>query len=74
METHLMTWAAIEHGTYQHIFQKLDKPYKMAGMLISWASICGRAFAAKEPQPNAKKLKCKFCQDKENGHHARSST
>ena len=61
-------WAVIENGTYAHVFTKLDKPYKMAGMLISWASICGRAFAAKEPQPNPKKKKCVYCKDKENGH------
>ena len=62
-------WAVVENGTYQHIFTKLDKPYKMIGQLISWASICGRSYAIDEPQPNTKKKKCGFCLDKENGHH-----
>ncbi len=64
-----MTWAVCDNGTYQHIFTKLDKPYMMAGMLISWASICARSFAIKEPKPNTKKKKCRYCVDKENGHH-----
>ena len=62
-------WAAIDNGTYAHIFTKLDKPYKMLGKLVQWASICGRSFAIKEPQPNTKKKKCRYCVDKENGHH-----
>ena len=33
-------WAAIENGTYAHIYTKLDSPYKMMGQLISWSSIC----------------------------------
>ena len=64
-------WAAIENGTYAHIFTKLDKPYQMLGQTVRWASICGRSFAIKEPQPNPKKKKCKFCLDKENGHHGK---
>ena len=64
-----MAWAAIDNGTYAHIFTKLDKPYKMLGKLVQWASICGRSFAINKPQPNTKKKKCKFCLDKENGHH-----
>ncbi len=64
-----MTWAVVENGTYQHIFYEVDKPFKMVGQLISWASICGRSYAIKEPQPNTKKKKCTFCLDKENGHH-----
>jgi len=64
-----MTWAAIEDGTYQHIFTKLDNPYKMQGQLVSWASICGRSFAIEEPQPNPKKKKCAYCLGKENGNY-----
>jgi len=67
-EGYLM-WAVIETGMYQHIFTKLDKPYKMQGQLIQWASICGRSFAIKEPQPNPKKLKCIYCEGKGNGNH-----
>ena len=64
-----MTWAVVETGTYQHIFKRLDKPYKMMGKLVQWASICGRSYTTKEPQPNPKKLKCKFCVEKENEQH-----
>ena len=62
-------WAAIDNGTYAHVFTKLDKPYQMMGQTVRWASICGRSFAIEEPQPNTKKKKCGFCLDKENGHH-----
>lgn len=64
-----MTWAAIDNGTYAHVFTKLDKPFKLQGRLVQWASICSRAFAFEAPQPNAKKKKCRYCVDKENGHH-----
>jgi len=62
-------WAAIENGIHQHIFVKLDQPYKMVGGLVQWASICGRAFAFEAPQGNPKKRKCEFCLDKVNGNH-----
>lgn len=62
-------WLVVEGGRYQHLFDKLKSPFKMRGQLISWASICGRSFAIKEPQPNTKKKRCTFCLDKENGHH-----
>jgi len=61
-------WAVCENGTYQHIFSKLDKPYRMMGQTVRWASICGRSFAIKEPQPNPKKKKCVYCKEKENGN------
>jgi len=56
-------WLVVENGHYQHVFTKLDSPYKMMGQLVSWASICGRSFAINEPQPNAKKKKCVYCQE-----------
>ena len=62
-------WLVVRHGVYQHIFSKLDKPYKMMGQTVRWVSICGRSYAIDEPQPNPKKKKCRFCLDKENGHH-----
>ena len=62
-------WAVVENGTYQHVFSKLDKPFMMAGKLVNWASICGRAFAVEEPQPNPKKKRCRYCIERENGHH-----
>jgi|GEM_PF-4810694 len=68
-------WATIDNGTYQHIFIKLEKPFIiMQGELIKWKSICNRSFAIKEPQPNPKKKKCRYCLDKEDGHHVQSPT
>lgn len=64
-----MSWATVEHGNYQHIFKKLDKPYKMMGQLVQWASICGRSFAINEPQPNPKRKKCPYCEEKENARN-----
>ena len=63
-----LMWAALDDGTYQHIFYEVEKKFKMQGQLVSWASICGRSFAIKEPQPNTKKKKCVYCLGKENGN------
>jgi len=62
-------WTVVENGKYQHVFNKIDKPFFMQGKLIRWSSICGRSFAIKEPQPNPQKKKCKYCIEREDGHH-----
>lgn len=63
-----MVWLVVEGGKYQHLFDKLKSPFKMQGKLVRWASICGRSFAIKEPQPNPKRKKCVYCKEKENGN------
>ena len=62
-------WTVCENGKYQHLFSMLDKPIFMQGLLIKWSSICARAFAVEAPQPNPKKKKCKYCIEREDGHH-----
>ena len=62
-------WLVVEGGNYQHTFSKLAKPFKMQGKLVQWASTCGRAFAYEEPQPNPKRKKCPYCEEKENARN-----